>query len=228
MITILGICGVFVVIINVTSARKWWIKNDSSFQFNLSAKNSNQNNSHWVSFRFIIFFSTIPTLIISFTHLKKFKHLCKFSYGFIKTLQSIFMPLEIKFSILPFIGDVVLISNVLVLIRVENPCKTPDGLNGSCVLLQQCRPLMSLLTPSISVAQQVFLRLSINETLKCIWISNIDGPNESDYNPSWNRTFSPSRQSHCGFDGADPLVCCSKSFTIDDLPTTKFCGQSKV
>lgn len=42
----------------------------------------------------------------------------------------------------------------------ESPCTTPDNLNGTCVKLQQCASLFSLLTPPVSEKSRQFLRQS--------------------------------------------------------------------
>ena len=48
----------------------------------------------------------------------------------------------------------------LILIRSENACTTPDGWNGNCVLLQQCRSLYSIFTAPLTTQTRNFLRNS--------------------------------------------------------------------
>lgn len=44
---------------------------------------------------------------------------------------------------------------------VEEPCKTPNDWNGTCIALHKCRPLMSLLSETpISNERRDFLRRS--------------------------------------------------------------------
>lgn len=74
--------------------------------------------------------------------------------------------------------------------HAESPCRTPDGLNGTCVVLQQCRPLYRLIrSGSISPEQRQYLR-----------------------------------DSQCGRDGTNILVCCPNTFTVDDLPSKWHCA----
>lgn len=75
------------------------------------------------------------------------------------------------------------------MIRTEDPCKTPDNFNGTCIAVKQCRPISRVLKTDLSTEQRNFLR-----------------------------------NSQCGREGDDILVCCPNSFTIEDLPSTKYCG----
>lgn len=45
-------------------------------------------------------------------------------------------------------------------ISIEKPCKTPDNWNGTCIVLQECRPLFNLFLGSLSTEQIDFLRKS--------------------------------------------------------------------
>lgn len=75
------------------------------------------------------------------------------------------------------------------LIRTENPCKTPDNFNGTCIAVKQCRPISRLMQTELSMERRNF----------------------------W-------RSSQCDGDGDGIFVCCPNAFTVDDLPSTKYCG----
>lgn len=121
--------------------------------------------------------SMIECLFLNITRLKTgiFEEVPNLSQTFAMNVSITF------FSILTFESSL--------MIRTENPCKTPDNFNGTCVAVKQCRPISRVLKTDLSTEQRNFLR-----------------------------------NSQCGREGDDILVCCPNSFTIEDLPSTKYCG----
>lgn len=90
----------------------------------------------------------------------------------------------------------------------ENACKTPDNWDGRCIVLQQCRPLYSLLQGTLTNDQRTFLRSSQcgregSKPLVCC-------PN------TFTEEDLPSNK-HCGVQVSDKIVG-GEDTSINELP----------